>query len=67
MKVEFDSTFTREIVDDKKLILPIWLNVSARDVYEYSMVLAGRVGLNWSLGVDEVAKRLFRELVEPSR
>lgn len=66
-KVEFDAIFSREIVENKKLILPIWVNVTARDVHDYSMALACKFGLNWSLGVDEVAKLLFRELVEPSR
>jgi TIR domain len=57
-KAEFDSVFTREILERENVFLPVWLNVEARDVYEYSPRLADKVGLPASLGVDEVARRL---------
>ena len=46
-------------MEDKKVILPIWYGVSASDVYEYSPVLADKVGARWELGKEEVARRLF--------
>ena len=58
-KTEYDSIFTRELVENQRVILPVWHNVTAKDVYEYSPVLADRVAVNWSLGVDEVARRLL--------
>lgn len=58
-KREYDSVFTRELVEDKKVILPVWHGVSASDVYEYSPVLADKVGARWELGKEEVARRLF--------
>jgi len=57
-KAEFDSVFTREILENTDVILPIWHNVGARDVYEYSPRLADKVGLPSSLGVQELARRL---------
>ena len=57
-KREYDSIFTRELVEKKRLILPVWSGVSVEDVFNYSPVLADKVGVQWSLGVDEVARRL---------
>lgn len=58
-KVEYDSIFTRELVERRKVILPIWHNVTTADVYKYSPILADRVAAQWSDGVEEVARRLF--------
>jgi len=57
-KAEFDSVFTREILEKKNVILPVWLNVDVNDVYAYSPRLADKVGLSSTLGVAEVARRL---------
>jgi TIR domain len=57
-KAEFDSIFTREIVEKNNVILPVWHNVQLQDVYQYSPRLADKVGLNSSLGVKELARRL---------
>lgn len=57
-KAEFDSVFTREILEKNNVILPVWHNVTVNDVYQYSPRLADKVGLNSSLGVKELARRL---------
>lgn len=57
-RAEFDSVFTREILEQENVILPVWLNVSVREVYDYSPRLADKVGLPASLGATEVARRL---------
>ena len=57
-KAEFDSIFTREIVEKNDVILPVWHNVRVQDVYQYSPRLADKVGLSSSLGVKELAKKL---------
>ncbi|MCY7348963.1 MAG: toll/interleukin-1 receptor domain-containing protein, partial [Pyrinomonadaceae bacterium] len=35
-KKEFDSIFTREILEEQKLVLQIWYQVTKQMVYEYS-------------------------------
>lgn len=55
---EYDSTFTRELVENKKVILPVWHNVTYQDVYEYSPILADRKASKWESGVEAVAKEL---------
>ncbi|PHQ94423.1 MAG: hypothetical protein COB40_12170 [Marinosulfonomonas sp.] len=63
-KKEFDSVFTRELVEEKKLILPVWLNVSQKEVFEYSPSLANVYALNWSeLGKEKVCEKLHRAIL----
>lgn len=57
-RAEFDSVFTREILEKQNVILPVWLNVDVKDVYNYSPRLADKVGLAATLGVPEVARLL---------
>ena len=61
-KTEFNSVFTREILENERVILPVWSGVTAKEIYEYSPSLADRVGLNWQLGVDEVCRRLYNNI-----
>jgi len=46
-KVEFNSIFTREILFQQQIVLPIWYKVSKFDVYDYSPNLANKVALVW--------------------
>lgn len=65
-KVEFNSVFTREILEQRSVVLPVWHNVSARQVYEYSPSLVDKVGLNWEqLGEAEVVRKLYNAISEP--
>jgi hypothetical protein len=57
-RTEFDSVYTREILEKKNVILPVWPNVEAKDVYNYSSRLADKVGLAATLGAPEVARLL---------
>lgn len=57
-KREFDSIYTREIIEKNNVILPIWHNVNVEDVYAYSPILADKVGLNSKEGVQALAKKL---------
>jgi hypothetical protein len=45
-KREYEMVFTRELIEDKKLILPVWHGVTVREVYEYSPILPDRVAVN---------------------
>ena len=55
---EFDSVFTREILEKNNVMLPVWHNVGKQEVYEYSPRLADKVGLNSKIGVKELARKL---------
>lgn len=63
-KKEFDSIFTREILEEKKLVLPVWYQVSKEQVYEYSPSLLNVKGANWeNLGEEKACRQLHRVIV----
>ena len=60
-KREFNSVFTRELVDNANVILPVWHEVTQQEVYEYSPSLADKVALIWSDGrKEDIADKLQR-------
>lgn len=63
-KTEFDSIFSRQLIMEQNLLLPIWYNVSKKEVYEYSPSLALVVGLDWNkLGEEEVCRQLYNAVM----
>lgn len=61
-KAEFDSVFTKEILEKGNVLLPVWHEVTAHEVYEYSPWLANIKAVNWSQGAEEVVRKLQREI-----
>jgi hypothetical protein len=61
-KTEFNSIFTRELIEGTDFLLPVWCGVDKKEIFEYSPSLVDRVGVNWNLGVDEVVRRLYRSI-----
>lgn len=57
-KAEFDSIFTREVLERTNVILPVWHNVGVEQIYKYSPRLADKVGLSSALGIQELARQL---------
>lgn len=57
-KEEFNSLFTRELIEKSDIILPVWHDVSQGDVYDYSPALANRVALKWEEGGEAVIRKL---------
>jgi hypothetical protein len=46
-KKEFNSIFTREMIFNEKIVIPIWFGIKKEEVYEYSSSLADTVALIW--------------------
>ena len=60
-KREFNSVFTRELLEKKNVILPVWHEVTQQQVYDYSPSLADKYALIWSAEQKEdVASKLQR-------
>ena len=55
---EFTSIFTREHMENSKLILPVWDGVSPEDVFAYSPSLADRFAAHWEKGAETVAQQI---------
>lgn len=59
-KKEFDSVFTREILEGERLVLPVWHGVTKKQVYDYSPSLLNIKGLDWStVEEDEACQQLY--------
>lgn len=61
-KAEFDSIYTKEIIEKKRVILPVWAGVTKQEIYEYSPRLADRVAANIDLGIEEIIRRLHHAI-----
>jgi hypothetical protein len=61
-KVEFNSIFTRELIEKEDFLLPVWHGVTKEEVFNYSPSLSDRVGVDWKLGDEEVVRRLYRSI-----
>jgi|SRR5882762_153190 len=67
-KKEFDSIFTREILEERQLVLPVWYGVTKQSVYDYSPSLLNVKGVDWNqLGEDEVCRQLCRAILDQER
>jgi TIR domain len=65
-KKEFDSIFTRDILEETNLVLPVWFEVTKKEVYDYSPSLLNVKGLDWArLGEDEVIRQLSLSILAP--
>ena len=62
-KKEFNSIFTREMIMDERIVLPIWFNVTKEEVYEYSPSLADTVALIWP-STEGLSDDEYRQQVE---
>jgi hypothetical protein len=63
---EFDSIFTREILEERDIVLPVWCDVDKHQVYDYSPSLLNVKGLNWmTLGSQETIRLLYNAIVPP--
>lgn len=63
-KLEFNAVFTRELIEKKNVIIPVWLNVSKAEVFDYCPELANRVAAVWRDGQSKLFKNLLRGLRE---
>jgi len=67
-KKEFDSIFTREVLEEQQLVLPIWYGVTKQSVYDYCPSLLNVKGVDWNqLGEDEVCRQLCRAILDRER
>jgi hypothetical protein len=62
-KTEFNAVFTREVLEQACVVLPIWCGIEKSELFAYSPTLLDRVGVNWARGLQEVAREIQRALV----
>lgn len=63
-KTEFNSIFTREIIEEKRLVLPVWFGVTKKQVFDYSPSLADVVAVRWDPeNAESACKDLHKAIV----
>jgi len=62
-KTEFDSVFTRQILEGSDVVLPVWCGVTKQQIYEYSPSLLDRFAALWDEGLEEVVRKLYRAII----
>ena len=62
-KHEFKTASMKQVFEKRNIMLPVWHGVNAGDVYEYSAILADTVGVQSSLGEQQVAKKMSEILL----
>jgi TIR domain len=65
-KTEFDSIFTRQILEGSNVVLPVWCGVTKEQIYDYSPSLLDRLAVRWEEGIEEVLRKLCRAIEPPS-
>ncbi|MEP7133819.1 MAG: diguanylate cyclase [Chloroflexota bacterium] len=58
---ELDALTARE-TKDKKIILPIWHNISAKEIRKYSPMLADRLAIDSVVGIETVVDKLLSKI-----
>ncbi|HBF87632.1 MAG TPA: hypothetical protein DDX39_03230 [Bacteroidales bacterium] len=63
-KIEFESIFTKELIEKKDCIIPIWVDITKEELYEFSPSLVNILGINWNIGVDKVVSEILRRFAK---
>lgn len=63
---ELDGLLSREI-NGTKVVLPVWHELDFEHIKKHSPILAGRVGVKTSLGLNEVKKQLVNAIEKSHR
>ena len=58
---ELDGLVVREVAEGK-VVLPIWHQITAEEIRQYSPSLAGKVAVNSDLGLDDVVSKILEAL-----
>ncbi|MGB8937706.1 MAG: hypothetical protein WCC17_21665 [Candidatus Nitrosopolaris sp.] len=60
--MEEQQALVNKMLTNKKVILPVWHNVTSTEVYQYSPLLAGKFAVRTRDGTDKIAETLVKEI-----
>jgi hypothetical protein len=64
---ELDGLYNKSVILGRKVIFPIWHKVTKEEVYSYSPLLASKVALFTSKGIDYIAYEILQEIMGRDR
>lgn len=59
---ELDGLLSREISESNNIILPIWHNITHKEIVKFSPILADKVAIKSTKGIDWVTKELIKKI-----
>jgi TIR domain len=59
---ELSALITKQVNLCKRIILPIWHNISKAEIQKYSPILADTIAAKSSDGIENIATKLYREI-----
>lgn len=62
---ELDALFSKELVQERKVILPVWHELDQEVVSEKAPLIAGRIAVHTAKGVDHVVRELAKAMGTP--
>jgi TIR domain len=63
-QAELDGLYAKAMAGTRKVILPVWHDITMQEVYDYSPTLVDLVGLRTRDGIDKIAGSLKEEIRE---
>lgn len=60
--IEFESIFTKELIEKKDSIIPIWINITKEELYEFCPSLINIWGLNWNIGIENIVNEILKKV-----
>jgi hypothetical protein len=63
-KTEFNSVFTRELIERTNVIIPVWSDVTQQQVYNYSPSLVNKFAAKWNDGCVTVAQKIKAAILD---
>ncbi len=61
-KKELNALISKEIIKDKIVILPIWLDVDINDVYEFSPLLVDKLAIEYNNDLENIVSEIIEKL-----
>lgn len=61
-RAEFVMAAQRQVLEAGGVLLPVWIDMTAEEVREYDLTLAGLVAADWSEGLGRVVQKLVRTI-----
>jgi hypothetical protein len=58
--VELDGLFEQELVDNKKVILPVLYNITQDELRKKSPIIAGKIAVSYSNGLEHVVSEIIK-------
>jgi hypothetical protein len=58
--MELEGLAARAVVEGRKVILPVWHNITHGEIARYSPILADRLGVSTAKGITAVVDEMIR-------